>query len=580
VARQKRSLTQGVDTSDPQWSSQEDYNAQTPYATGEEATDAVSRLSSADTAVGLLARWGALRDAENQGGTKLSPEEANARYPGMPVPFREPTNPYVAQLLYDREQERQELARKVTLGPQDTWQQTKNFGVGLAAHMTDPIEFGAGAVIGWGVGGALVRTAWGARLAAAGESSFLARTALNTIEAGSGNLVQNVAQEIGVKEIGDMEGIKYDPVEGMKGLALSTFFGTALGVGIKEGSFRMGRYLRNTSPEADLAVLRSQMGEYNEGLKPNVAPLTEALAKETDVGPKDFPGKFNYAYEKITPETIKDRRFFLPNTTGDVLTADSVRPITDTVGEGAHLTDSPGVANAAASRSMSDAPAHVVEIDPANIRPLDLDARLPDDVRESFAEVLHKIVSDYDKAMDKHSGLDIMNAIHQAVDNGDLPASTIKDLQAELKAKGYNAFLTDGSRVGDNPHSPHNLLTLFDDPSELKTKGVYEADPGVRKEPSSESLRDIVESRKDPRRRLEIDSEFYDQAESDLHNLESFVPEQEADDADFFDEFNQMEQQGLLEPSLVKEVEKIKNLESDFKFEDTIMKSVLGCVNG
>ena len=54
---------------------------------------------------------------ELEGGEKLTPEEANSRYPGMSVPFREPVTPLVAQIISDQEEKKRELSQKIQSGP-------------------------------------------------------------------------------------------------------------------------------------------------------------------------------------------------------------------------------------------------------------------------------------------------------------------------------------------------------------------------------------------------------------------------------------------------------------------------------
>lgn len=565
--------------SDPQWTSPADYENQQPYATADEAQGAATSLAWEDTAVGLLSRAVAVHGAEQQGATKLSPEEANSRYPGMPTPFREHVSPYVAQMLFDREQEQQNLARKVQNGPQDAWNKTKYFGAGIVAHMMDPIEFGVGAVSGWAVGGAMARTAWGARTAALAETSFKARTALNMVEAVAGNTIENTLQEaatLGVQQ--EMEGIKYDPVQGMQNIAVGTFFGSVLGMGIKEGSFRLSRFLKNTSPEADLAIVRSTVGQYEEGIRPDTQPLLKALAQETNISPKDFPGKFDYGYEKLTKETAAGRKFYVSSNAADGFNPDSVRLVGEEHGIGVQMTDNPGVANAASARAFSDARGVVYEVEAKDLNPLDLNGQVPENLMPAFKKALEGLVDDSDEKLFARPGRDLMEALYAAVDDGDAEPARIMALQQELQEQGFNSFVQDGTKVGGFDHGPHNVVTVFDQ-NLLKENGFYDADPGVRGDPNSNTIRGTLDDRESTARKLHIDDAEYRQTQADLAE-ESLIPEKTADDAEFFDQFDAMKEQGLLEPELAKELDNLRELDANHELENKMLKAVLGCVNG
>jgi hypothetical protein len=566
---------------EPTWNSQDEYDSQPAYSTSEEASQATRDLAFHDTVTGLAARAKSVFDFEDTGAKKLTPEEANSKYPGMPTPFRDAVNPYVAQMLYDREQEKRELVQKINNGPQDIYNRSKNFGVGMLTHMMDPVEFGAGSVIGWGVGAGMTRLAWGARLAAAADTSFAARTALNSIEAFTGNTIQNVAQEYLSADVQEnLEGVKYDPVQGMQNLAVSTIMGGVFGTAIKEGSFRFGRFLKNTSPEADLAIRNAMRGQYEAGIKPDPRPVIEALAKETDVTPQSTGGKFDYAYEAVNHENIKGKTFYVPHDAGDKFNPDNARMVGEEHGLGVQMTDNPGVANAAAARAMADAPGAVWEVAAKDVRPLNLNERLPEELKPVFEKAFGGIASDFDEAFSKHSGKEILEAAWNAVDEGDLSINAIKDLQTELKAKGYNAFVQDGSSVAGVEHSPHNLVTLFDH-NDVETKGFREADPSVRNDPSSEKVREMVEARNAPENKTYVEPEVLKNADKLLEQADreglKFEP---SDDAEFIDQFKQMQEQGLIDENFMKEVESLKTIDKQFEDDGKVMRAVIGCVNG
>jgi hypothetical protein len=564
-----------------QWNSKAEFDAQPAYTTGDQVDGAIRNLAFGDTAFGLAARVTSYMDMSNIGGTALTPEQANERYPGMPTPFRDPVKPAVAQMLYDREQEKQQLQQAIQNGPQDPWQRAKNFGAGIIAHMMDPVEFGIGAATGWGIGAGMARTAVGVRAAAAAEGgSLVARTALGATEAFSGNLIQNTVQEAASQKVANLEGVKYDPVEGMKNIAVSTLIGGIVGTGIKEGSYRFTRFLNNTSPEADLAIARATKGQYEAGLKPDATPILTAIAKETDVSAKDFPDKFQYQYDNVGGD-LSGKKFYMPTGQGTEFNPDNNRMIGDQHGLGPQMTDNPGVANAAANRAFADKPGQVWEIEAKDLRPFDLDQKVPPELHEDFAKALGGSVDDFKKTFESMSGRQIMDAVFSAIDEGDQDAKAVSDLQDALKGKGFNAFMQDGSSVAGVEHSPHNLITPFDRNS-YEPRGFREIDPEVRNDPTPQDIRDVLDSRNDPKSKDYVNGTTLDNANKLLEQADreglKFEPPEE--DKDFFDTFKSMEDQGLLDESMAKEVEAIKQMDQDAEFHDKLMRAVMGCVRG
>lgn len=568
---------------EPQWSSFDQYKNQKAPVTSSDVADASFELAQLDTATILGARLKAVKDLESQGAKMLTPEEANGLYPNMPTPFKEPVNPYVAQMVSDREQEKIELQRKIEEGPQDAWTKAKSFGAGLLAHLMDPIEFGVGAVTGWAVGGALAKTAWGARLAATTDASLKARTALQAIEAVSGNTIENTLQEAAIYGVQEgLEGIKYDPVQGMQNIAVSTFFGSIVGVGIKEGSFRLGRFLKGTSPEADLGVIRGERGQAEAGLKVDSTPVLEQMVRETDVRAEDFPGKGSYSYEKLTPESARGKKFYISSDRVDDFNLDSMRNVGEQHGIGVQLTDNHLVANAASNRSMADAKGAVWEVEMDELRFLDLDEGVPIQARNLFEKALKGVVSDVDEAIAKRPARELLEALWNAADEGDVSPKVIQDLQAELKVHGYNAFLSDGAKVGGVDHVRHNVITVFDKET-LRPVGVKGADPEIKVDVPADKIREMESQYNDPRRQAHVDGEALDRLERESVDADAqakLQAEEIADDESFFAEFDSMREQGLLEDGIAKEVDSLREFETRAKLEDTMLKAVLGCVRG
>lgn len=285
--------------------------------TSGDAAQATFEEAQLNTGMGILARstavgndtlnsvlkhtpYGEGANLTGSGVRDITPEEANTRYPDMETKWNKPVNPYVAQMMSDREQESRQLQATIEAGPQDFWSKAKYMGAGILAHAMDPIEFGAAALVGWGTGAVVSRTAWGAKqafLAKAGLQTLGPRTAYHAIEAVGGNLIQTGALEGADAAVTHQEGQEVDPIKSMQNVAVNTFFGSVLHLGIKEASFQMSnklsRFVAKNNPEADLMVARTAVGQAEQGIRPDVEPIFKAVAQETDV-------KGDYQYEPLT----------------------------------------------------------------------------------------------------------------------------------------------------------------------------------------------------------------------------------------------------------------------------------------
>lgn len=567
------------------------YMDQEAVVSGSEATGAAFDLAMEDTGVMLWARNRALGELESSGVKRISADEANKRYPGMPTPFREDVNPFVAQHLYDRHQERMELQRKVQLGPSDNWSKTKQFGAGLLAHLMDPLEFGVGQVVGLGVGGLIARGSFGtaaqtaAQSARAGTAGFATRAALEVAESGAGNLVENVIQEGATAPTVIREGGQYDPVVGMQNVAISTFGGT-LGIsgaklavkGLFGGGARLWRALRDTSPEADLAVMRTATSQMAQDIRPNVEPIVNALAKETDVNAQMHPGKFSYNYEPLTPRS--GGKDFYVVTRGEF--GSERVAVGDRYLGGIQATDNSGIANASAARAMGDADSAVWKVRAGELNTLDLNAPIPENARGSFEGVLNEIGEKVD--FENTSGKDILDSIMVAIDEGDLDASKLENITQGLKDQGFNSWVHDGSRRLGYQHEPHNVLEVFDD-SVMEPQGRFSPDPQVRADPTQEQVDFSEQYGQGIKNRLDVDSDRFDQFHKEIRENDTKITQAAAEAPErtkaLLEEFDALEKQGLLDdPGMLKELEVLKKMQADFEVEDLATKAMVYCVGG
>lgn len=563
--------------------------------TSGDAARASFDLAWQDTATGLIARTAAMgnsftraigvgADLQNSGARDLSPEEANQRYPNMPTKWNQPVNPYVAQMMSDREDERAKLMATLEAGPQDIWSQTKYAGAGLLAHAMDPLEFGAAEVAGWGVGGLVSKSAWGARasnLVRSGVATPLERLGFHAAEAVPGNLIQSTALEAGTALVDKQEGKAFDPVEAMKNIAVQTFFGSVLHTGIKEFSFqaqnRLSRFVNRNSPEADLAIARTAVSQMQQGVTPNVEPILEAIAKETDVND-------GYQYQPIVKGEFADKSLYVATDAADGFNPNSSRHFGEEVGRGTKVTDNAQVANAASSRAMADSEGHVWEVKAKDLNPIDLQTALPEDAKPAFKEALNGVVND--KTFEIASPLEMMRKLNDEIDAGNIPEERITKLQEDLKQLGYNAFQNDGTSVGGYSHSPHNDLTVFDN-SVLDPQKQWAGNGELRNDPTQPDIQKQIDYMKDPRNRWEATPKAIDSFEENFKKFQDSPQGKSNDfsyaenDAQAYQEHLQsLDNQGILDESGKADLEALRNFDKVQEVNKTLFKALESCTRG
>lgn len=192
-------------------------------------------------------------------GTKLTPDEANKRFPGLPEPFTNDVDPVLAQFMYDEFKRRQEHQAWMSRGPAlgAGW----SFLAGAGASIVDPINVG-------------LNLATGGLLAAAKIPMKFA-TVLTE------NMVQTVATEAFVRAGLKDEQQPRSAEESALNIAMGGVGGTAAHYGFKLiGSFTKARaadikaQIRKMPPGRVQGVLKRLIMKHESGQKLDIAAET------------------------------------------------------------------------------------------------------------------------------------------------------------------------------------------------------------------------------------------------------------------------------------------------------------------
>lgn len=557
------------------------------------ATEAQLEETWQGTAVGLWARSSALDELESMGGKTLTPEEANKLYPHMPVPYKEPVSELVAKYKSDEFLERSARRQAIEAAP--------NYGMAslvggfvqdVGTHLADPIET-ATMFLGGAVFGAAARAGYlGTRAAAtaaaveSGTATVGQRVGLNVLEATTADLAQNVTLELDAAAVASRERIDPFRVEdSLVNIATGLVVGPALGAavsGLQVGGRQLGKFLDETSPEAKNLVVSQAIRDVESGRLPDVAPLREALARETSV--TQVEGKLGYNFYPLRSEIPQaSRRFYIATQRG--MDNTPTKAIADTLFEGSvQATDNPGVANAAASRALSQGAGSVVEIDAAGLKILSVDDPLVAGSREeqAFTKALAEMgVEDPLAELRGSTPREILETLQMMAEDVDGRPEPLNALKESLKEMGYDALVSEGRTRAGVPVDPHNALTFLDE-SKIRRQGFYEPDPEVRQDPPAEAISRAMAERDALSNRYDMDASAAEQALLDLDGVD-FSPTKQALEAraeldSALEEFKMLDEQGILPKEMRQDYNRLQEMRAESENEAFILKAAQFCV--
>ncbi len=449
-------------------------------------------------------------DELSRSGKTITPEEANLRFPDMPTKWREAVNENVAQFQYDQAIRRKNLESIVAQGPQGVLDSIADFGIGLGAHLMDPIEFGIGAVTGFAAG-ALVKGALFGRGMMLAELtptlkgiptltpgvvttgkvalSTTERLASTAIEGTIGSAAQTGAAEAQLANVSEAMNQEYDVMDRIPEIAVNLLAGAFFFSGMKEGTHqmtRLGSIIKKTSPEMDAKIIGEVKKQMDAGVKINIEPLVKHAALETDVTPSQV-GLPEYIHVPInTPEQIKGKSFFVGSRDAapTLMGSDAAPAGQSYFPDSLTVSDNMGVANATAARS--EAPnlgsVHEVYLD-GDIKPI----YEVDPIPERLKPFLKYFENEEPTNMKEF--LDVMDS---AIEQDGIHPEVRDRVKQALKEDGYNVIVSDGVDSHGFDHSPHNKMTVLDNEL-VKHKKTIPANEKLRRvEPDLDYLADYA----------------------------------------------------------------------------------------
>lgn len=377
----------------------------------------------------------------SSGAAKISPEEANRRYPGLPVPFKEPVYPEQAALISAENDRKKRNQAWIDRGPQTGW--GTNLLVGLGGGI-DPGNILAGIGVGAGF--------------------KVAGIAENLLSVYGQNLLGNALGQVpGYIQSGRERQVQ-DLGSEIFNAATGAVLGTGLHFAIKSGL----EFFERTPKSVKERALKAALIQHENGKKIDVSPAVGAhLGRE---GGAVAPGAIDpYKFRELGHPS--ENQFFQP------LDADTGANPTmgQGWGDGAYYTDSPAVARNTSGTPESAMDGHVNKVEiPKAAFFADLDAPLPEPLLKKLISVLSKAgvkdVPTLEQLADVpgKSALDLLRGI-DGPEGGKTP---LEAFNSEVKKDGYDGYRYTADGLNGQPN---NRVMMFD-PERAKVVETLQAD--------------------------------------------------------------------------------------------------------
>lgn len=355
---------------------------------------------------------------------KLTPEEANKQYPGMPEAFSKPIDPGVAKLQFERFSKLQSIQNWAASGGPAPFTQ---FGVSLGAGFVDPVNIAVTLM----TGGLSKAVGLGQGIKAVVAQNLLANTALG-------------AAEYAAEKEGHLNPDFGGSVEGV-------LKSTLVGVGIHYSAAAIARAfksgidsVRNTPKDLVDQNVRTVMAQQEAGFKHDVSyGQAEATARARG----DIEGQTSSL--RFNPETSQGTLYAARDGQGRSVDLNGKE-----LGPGTSLTKNGGTANSAASVPGGESGLVGRFEIPAETKLLDLEQSTYSDEAQALIQAIGK---EFEINVDTVKDQPLDNFL-QVVDDK-LPPGALETVQKIAQSMGYEGFkFQDGAHLFNHEATPTETM--------------------------------------------------------------------------------------------------------------------------
>jgi len=478
---------------------QEAYDLLPVETTFGQVHDASEKLTDIDTAVGAISRLMENHAIKSKGAPLIDPRQLNRQYPDLGNAFTEPMSAELAALVVERQRGRQDLQAIIDAGGDFAGLAT--FTGGAVSHLTDPREVGLAVAAELTMGATLGATAIGRSLFGFGSKGFVGslvpRITLRQAAArgAAETLIESSITEPLIFTANKQDQIDVSVADTFKSIVIQSLIGGAFRTGIEVGvravkfgpSKIFSKSLIDDTLHAEATLKDATHRVVNDRL-----PKPDTIARQAvDEITKKPDGlqmtNLDDQFIKLEGQDIGNRTFF-------GVTDDGVnrRTIGDYFGDGDTYTDSSIAANGTAAGRFNPRQGKIIQvIHDADTKLLNLEGKIPAELRDLFKESLGKIFKSAEEALDTLSGVKIYEALKNNILDK-LDVSVIENINTRIAARGFDGLRHEARNIMDQIASPQNVTIMFDK-SKIKQIGTFSPDPNrVFKQPK-ETTQDLFE---------------------------------------------------------------------------------------
>jgi len=493
-----------------------------PDATGGEAMSASFSLGAESTPINSINRINEIftqqkKDFDNRE-TELSVEELNAKFPHSKGIFREPKTLGVAEIIDSRVRKRKELEEVVAKGPQGAAYSVGNFVSGMAPHVIDPLNIGAGVAISLAtpvlVGALGVSAATATRLGL--SASITKATAGQAFARGA---VEGVIGNALVEPLDVVASLDDGAEVSLAKSATNIFAGAIAFPGLMFAGKKAFRLAKSRSSNVDFnhgvehietngKLAHSQLSSDK---KVNLDFVYKSLVRESSesfhVRPEELRiksissdiGKISkyvheqgYSYTKLDLTSKTNRMFSVGKNLTESLSSGK-QVIGDWRGQGTYMTDNLTVANGLAAGATKRVKGAISDIDLGKKNILDIDLPMPKKyqgiIKEFIKDGRQKI--DFDKIDKAETAREALDELSDQLEIHGYLEESLDGLNELFRKSGLDGFLENGKSKTSGITADNNRVFLFNN-VKSKVNQVLEPDKSFVNKMSPSEVRETA----------------------------------------------------------------------------------------